>query len=79
MYRIQSNNTKHLVGLCKQCGWRYLPMIYDLDIPEIYQHLKSKKVNGIREDKSQMLQVGGLFDLLKEKKIKRSNKNVFQN
>jgi Na+-transporting methylmalonyl-CoA/oxaloacetate decarboxylase beta subunit len=47
-YRIQKNNTKHLVGLCSIHGYRYLEYVPDLDIPIVMTNLKSKKNNGIR-------------------------------
>jgi hypothetical protein len=67
VYRIQKNNTKHLVGLCNEHGWRYLPFIHNLDIPEIQEKLKSKKINGQRIDKSSN-GMTSLFDSIKDKK-----------
>lgn len=33
-YRLQRNNTTHLVGFCSKCGWKYLPKPrVKLDIP----------------------------------------------
>lgn len=48
VYRKQENNTLHLVGLCENDGWRYLPFEKGLDIPIIESKLKSKRVNGER-------------------------------
>jgi len=47
-YRIQKNNTKHLVGFCVLHGWRYLEFRSNLDIPVILTKLKSKIKNGVR-------------------------------
>ncbi len=47
-YRLQKNNTKHLVGFCVLHGWRYLEFRPNLDIPTILTNLKSKDKNGIR-------------------------------
>lgn len=50
VYRRQINNSLHLVGLCENHGWRYLPYESGLDIPIIERKLKSTRKNGARID-----------------------------
>ena len=47
-YRLQKNNTKHLVGFCKLHGWRYIEYVPGLKIPTILTSLKSKNKNGVQ-------------------------------
>ena len=51
-YRIHSNDTRHLVGLCENCGWRHIPKIEGLEIDVVDSKLKSKLTRMGRVDKT---------------------------
>lgn len=46
IYRIQENDTKHVVGFCIYCGWVYLPFEDGLGFPEVHKSIRSKKISG---------------------------------
>ena len=62
IYRRHINNTMHLVGWCKDCGWRHLPYRGDLglEIEDSSKRLKSKKK---RKKKRKPTQTTSLLDV----------------
>lgn len=47
---VQKNATKHLVGNCPECGFRFLPFVGDLDIP-MYKSKKVRKAEKKKKEK----------------------------